>query len=59
MAEVAPARATQPDNIREHRWWTRAELAVTQETVYPVGLADLVAAVAEGRTPERPSVLTG
>jgi 8-oxo-dGTP pyrophosphatase MutT (NUDIX family) len=58
-ADVDPARATQPDNIREHRWWTLADLRDTQETVYPVGLADLVAAVAEGRTPERPILLTG
>ncbi|MFJ4689211.1 NUDIX hydrolase [Streptomyces sp. NPDC088789] len=58
-ADVDPARATQADNIREHRWWTLAELRNTQETVYPVRLADLVAAVAEGRMPERPIVLTG
>jgi 8-oxo-dGTP pyrophosphatase MutT (NUDIX family) len=26
----------------EHRWWTRNELAITSETVYPEGLADLL-----------------
>ncbi|MGW0828379.1 NUDIX hydrolase [Streptomyces sp. NPDC002845] len=57
-ADVDPARATQPDNIREYRWWVHTELQVTQETVYPVGLADLVAAVAEGRMSKRPVVLT-
>lgn len=57
--DVDPARATQPDNIREHRWWTIAELRATEETVYPVGLADLVEAVAEGRTLDRPIVLSG
>ncbi|MFD9398128.1 hypothetical protein ACFWA4_04810 [Streptomyces sp. NPDC060011] len=58
-ADVDPSRATQPDNIREYRWWTPAELRSTQETVYPVGLADLVTAVSEGRTPDKPVVLTG
>jgi 8-oxo-dGTP pyrophosphatase MutT (NUDIX family) len=57
--DVDPARATQPDNIREYRWWTQGELRSTSETVYPLGLADLVAAVAEGRTPTQPVVLTG
>ncbi|MET7827015.1 NUDIX domain-containing protein [Streptomyces sp. NPDC005386] len=58
-ADVDPSRATQPDNIREYRWWTPAELRSTQETVYPVGLADLVTAVSEGRTPDKPVVLAG
>ncbi|MFD6299662.1 NUDIX hydrolase [Streptomyces sp. NPDC060235] len=57
--DVDPSRATQPDNIREYRWWTPAELRSTRETVYPVGLADLVAAVSEGRTPDEPVVLAG
>ncbi|MFE9813063.1 hypothetical protein [Streptomyces sp. NPDC005548] len=58
-SDVDPSRATQPYNIREYRWWTPAELHSTQETVYPVGLADLVTAVAEGRTPDKPVVLAG
>jgi 8-oxo-dGTP pyrophosphatase MutT (NUDIX family) len=58
-ADVDPARATQPDNIRAHRWWTLDELRTTHETVYPLGIADLVTSVAEGRPPERPVVLTG
>ncbi|WP_432159020.1 hypothetical protein [Streptomyces sp. bgisy153] len=57
-ADVDPTRATQTDNIREHRWWSLPELRATRETVYPVGLADLIAAVAEGRTPKRPVVMT-
>ncbi|WP_346779745.1 NUDIX domain-containing protein [Streptomyces sp. S3(2020)] len=32
-ADVDPARATQPDNIREHRWWTLPELRDTADTV--------------------------
>ncbi|MGX5186209.1 NUDIX domain-containing protein [Streptomyces avermitilis] len=31
-AALDPARASQPDNIREHRWWTLAELRATAET---------------------------
>ncbi|MGW6925199.1 NUDIX hydrolase [Streptomyces sp. NPDC054950] len=58
-ADVSPAYATQPDNIREYRWWTETDLRSTGETVHPRGLADLVAAVAEGRTPRQPVVLTG
>ncbi|WP_306971574.1 NUDIX hydrolase [Streptomyces canus] len=57
--DVSPERATQPDNIREYRWWTRDELRSTAETVYPQGLADLIAAVAEGPTPNRPIILSG
>ncbi|MGW3819615.1 NUDIX domain-containing protein [Streptomyces sp. NPDC005046] len=49
--------ATQTDSIRECRWWTAAEQRSTRETVHPVGLADLVTAVAEGRTPEQPVAL--
>ncbi|MFC9504081.1 NUDIX hydrolase [Streptomyces sp. NPDC057002] len=56
-ALVDPARATQPDTIREYRWWPLAELLTTPDAVYPEGLADLVAAVVEGRVPERPIVL--
>ncbi|MDQ1031503.1 ADP-ribose pyrophosphatase YjhB (NUDIX family) [Streptomyces umbrinus] len=57
-AEVDPARASQPDNIREHRWWTLAELRATGETVYPHGLADLVTGVVAHGAPPRPVVLT-
>lgn len=58
-SDVRPERATQLDNIREYRWWTRDELRSTAETVHPHGLADLITAVAEGRTPNRPIVLAG
>ncbi|WP_199834761.1 hypothetical protein [Streptomyces sp. NRRL WC-3618] len=56
-ADINPAAATQPGTIREYRWWTLAELHTAQETVYPAGLADMVAAVATGRTPRQPVVL--
>lgn len=58
-AAIDPARASQPDNIREHRWWTLTELTGTAEIVYPIGLADLVAGVLEHGTPVRPVVLEG
>ncbi|MEW2467941.1 NUDIX domain-containing protein [Streptomyces sp. NPDC046994] len=56
-ASVDPAGATQPDNIREHRWWTLADLRTTTDTVYPLGLADLVTEVLEHGAPVRPVVL--
>ncbi|HEY8453457.1 MAG: hypothetical protein FWJ70_10000 [Micromonosporaceae bacterium] len=37
-----------------HRWWTADELAATTETVYPLGLAPLVADLAAGRVPRQP-----
>ncbi|MGW7610480.1 hypothetical protein ACWGKW_25000 [Streptomyces sp. NPDC054766] len=55
---VDPAAATQPDQIRERRWWTTAELHNTTKTVYPLGLADLLTGLAHG-APVRPVVLTG
>ncbi|MFJ5035528.1 NUDIX hydrolase [Streptomyces sp. NPDC088560] len=54
---VDPTHATQPDNIREYRWWTVNDLRCTNETVYPAGLADLVARVRDGRIPQHPVVL--
>ncbi|MFI6658063.1 NUDIX hydrolase [Streptomyces sp. NPDC050523] len=58
-SDVHPACAAQPDNIREYGWWTEDELRSTSATVYPRGLADLIAAVAKGRTPQRPIILAG
>jgi ADP-ribose pyrophosphatase YjhB (NUDIX family) len=58
-ADVDPARASHPDNIREYRWWPVAELRGTGETVYPLGLADLVAGVLEHGAPVRPVELSG
>ncbi len=56
-AAVDPAWATQSDNIRESRWWTVPDLRRTKETVYPEGLAGLVARVRDGRIPLHPVVL--
>ena len=40
--------------ITEHRWWPIAELAATTDTVYPLGLAGLLADLVEGRVPAEP-----
>ncbi|MBC2906747.1 NUDIX hydrolase [Streptomyces cupreus] len=58
-AAIDPARASQPDNIREHRWWPLADLHATAETVYPLGLADLLTGVLAHGAPMRPVVLAG
>lgn len=44
-------------HYRGHRWWTHAELAATRETIYPVGLAALVADLIVGRLPASPIAL--
>jgi 8-oxo-dGTP pyrophosphatase MutT (NUDIX family) len=40
--------------ISGHRWWSVDELASTTETVYPLGLAPLLAELLAGRVPEEP-----
>jgi len=57
-SELDPARATQTDNIRTSRWWTLQELRGTTETVYPLGLADLIADLLKHGAPEQPTVLS-
>ena len=42
---------------RGHRWWSHAELAATRETIYPAGLAALVASLIAGRLPASPIAL--
>ncbi|WP_214404928.1 NUDIX hydrolase [Pseudonocardia lacus] len=37
-----------------HRWWSVDELAATDETVYPLGLAGLLADLVDGRVPAEP-----
>ncbi|MFI7396215.1 NUDIX hydrolase [Streptomyces tendae] len=51
------ARATQMDNIRASRWWSLDELRSTTETVYPLGLADVVADVLVKGVPREPALL--
>jgi 8-oxo-dGTP pyrophosphatase MutT (NUDIX family) len=52
-----PSRATQPDTIRSSRWWTLAELRSTTETVYPLGLAELLAGILTHGAPRPPVIL--
>jgi 8-oxo-dGTP pyrophosphatase MutT (NUDIX family) len=40
-----------------HRWWSRAELAATSETIYPSGVADLVRDLIAGAIPASPIAL--
>jgi 8-oxo-dGTP pyrophosphatase MutT (NUDIX family) len=43
--------------VDELRWWTHAELTLTDETVYPEGLADLLADVLAGRFAPEPLLI--
>jgi len=50
-------QAHELDLVDEMRWWTLEELIATTETVYPEGLADLLADVLAGRIAPRPLVI--
>ncbi|WP_218038065.1 NUDIX hydrolase [Acrocarpospora pleiomorpha] len=54
---INPARATQPDTTRARRWWTLDELRDTRETIYPLGLANLIAEIRAAGVPDTPVVL--
>ena len=56
---VDPARATQPDDIRGWQWWSLSDLRETAETVYPLGLADLISDYLKYGAPATPVVLRG
>ncbi|MEV7865521.1 NUDIX domain-containing protein [Streptomyces sp. NPDC088124] len=56
-ADIAPVRATQTDNIRSQRWWTLENLRATRETVYPLGLSELVTGIPAEGLPEEPIIL--
>ncbi len=57
LADIDPDRATQTDNIRSHRWWTLENLRTTRDTVYPLGLSELIADVLAEGPPQRPTIL--
>lgn len=40
--------------IRGSRWWTLHEIAASQETIYPPGLARLLGSILAGELPEAP-----
>lgn len=43
--------------VLAHRWWTAAELAATDDAVYPLGLPELIDDVNAGRVPSPARVL--
>lgn len=43
--------------VSEYRWWSSAELARTDQTVYPLGLGGLLDELLAGRTPHEPVTL--
>ena len=51
-------QADEHELIDDIRWWTHADLAATEERVFPPGLADLLAEVLAGRFPEAPIVIS-
>jgi 8-oxo-dGTP pyrophosphatase MutT (NUDIX family) len=40
--------------VEEHRWWTRAELAASTETIFPEGLAGLLDKIDRARAGDPP-----
>jgi 8-oxo-dGTP pyrophosphatase MutT (NUDIX family) len=49
--------ALEREMIREWRWWTREEIAASDEVIYPDGLAHLLVDVLEARYPAEPLVI--
>jgi 8-oxo-dGTP pyrophosphatase MutT (NUDIX family) len=43
--------------IKAHRWWSVPEMAASDDTFLPRGLAELLAPVIEGRIPPEPLVI--
>ncbi|MFE7113318.1 NUDIX domain-containing protein [Streptomyces sp. NPDC057575] len=56
-ADIDLARANQTDRIQTIRWWALNELRSTGQTVYPLGLVDLIADVLTEGASERHVVL--
>ncbi|MFF0577616.1 NUDIX hydrolase [Streptosporangium saharense] len=58
-SRVDPARATQIDGILTWEWWTLTDLSATDQTVYPVGLTELIDRFLSGGAPDVPFAFTG
>lgn len=56
-ASADTATGTQTDNIQARRWWHPADIAVSAEPVYPLGLADLVQTYLRKGAPTSPMQL--
>jgi len=54
---VQPQSAANPDNIQEWRWWTRAELTATSQTVYPAEPTELLRDILASGPPSAPRTL--
>jgi len=44
-------------HYRMHRWWTVDEIRASEDTFFPVGLADLLEPLIAGQVPEEPIIL--
>ena len=55
---IDPTNASQPDQITTWTWWTLAQLRISDETIYPKGLADLLATHLTGGVVGNPILLT-
>ncbi|MFI1488017.1 hypothetical protein [Streptomyces sp. NPDC020747] len=53
------ARASQPDDIRAWQWWSLHEMQEATQTIYPLGLADLITGYLRNGPPATPLELTG
>ncbi|MFC4506732.1 MULTISPECIES: NUDIX hydrolase [Streptomyces] len=58
-AEIDPARASQPDDIRAWQWWSLREMQETAQTIYPLGLAKLIIDYLRSGPPTTPIELAG
>ncbi|MCT9113172.1 NUDIX hydrolase [Streptomyces mirabilis] len=56
---VNPAQASQPDDIRAWQWWSLHEMQETAQTIYPLGLADLITDHLRNGPPATPLELAG
>jgi 8-oxo-dGTP pyrophosphatase MutT (NUDIX family) len=54
---VLPQSAASPDNIREWRWRTLAELAAASQAVYPAELAEMIRDILASVPPSAPLTL--
>jgi hypothetical protein len=52
-----PLSRLDPDTIQAHRWWSMDDLRSTSETVYPLGLGDLITNILTAGVPEQPILL--
>ncbi|MBO2461471.1 NUDIX hydrolase [Actinomadura violacea] len=58
-AAVDPALASQPDAIVVRQWWSLLKMQSTDQTIYPLGLAELVTDYLQNGAPTAPFELAG